>query len=194
MKKLYLLLITVIYVLLMFIYWQAVSADESYVEGQRAMKRGEFELALEQADKSINKNPREPRYYYGKAKILLAATVNQDEETAQEFKLTAASNLLKARGLNKRNMVTNRNIVPLYYFLGVKDLKQSGGSENIDEKYIDFIKGYYQSIKHYSVNDVGVYALLAKYEKKLGLEEGYLESVDSIRRLRPDLLEWYLIQ
>lgn len=178
----------------MFIYWQAVRADKSYVEGQRAMKRGEFELALEQANKSIDKNPREPRYFYGRAKILLAATVNQDEKTTQEYKLSAASDLLKARRLNKRNVVTNRNIVPLYYFLGVKDLRQTGEEQDIDEKYIEFIKGYYQSIKHYSVNDVGVYALLAKYERKLGLEEGYLESVDSVRRLRPDLLEWYLIQ
>lgn len=194
MKKVYITFITIIYLLLMSIYWQTLSADESYKDGQRIMKQGNFEVALEQANKSISKNPREPRYYYGRAKILLAATSEQEQKIISEYKVDAAKDLIRAKALNPNNLVTHRNIIPLYYFLGIADLQQPSAVDNTDEDFIEIVKGYYQSIKHFSTNDVGIYTLLAKYESKLGLEKELNESLDNIRRLRPDLLEWYLTQ
>jgi tetratricopeptide (TPR) repeat protein len=172
-------------------YWQTISADESYVGSQRAVKRGEFKKALNLANKSVRKNPREPRYYYSRAKVLLASTVNLNEEEKQNTKQNALRDFRHAQELNPKNLVTLRNIVPLYYYLAINNLEEVSLDDNTDHTFFEITKEYYQNIKHYSPTDVGIYALLAKYEKRLGLTDELNESVDNIQRLRPDLLQWY---
>lgn len=171
MRNLILIVITILYLLLMGVYWQTVSADESYEGAQKALDNRETAKALYYANKSIKKNPREPRYYYGRAKVLLGSDSRED----------ALGDLEAARELNPNNLVTLRNMVPLYYFLAT------------EQTYLAEAQKYFNEIKHYSPNDVGVYALLAKYENKLGLGKGMRESVENVNRLRPDLLEWYLV-
>jgi len=192
MKKISLVFITIIYLLLMTIYWQTLSADESYVSSRKALKSSDFQTALEQANKSIKKNPREPRYYYGRAKVLLSSNVNLTPEERPYMKKLAEEDLLTAQKINPNNLVTLRNMIPIYYYLAVEDLNQQATGENIDPEYLKVTNDYYQSIKHYSPTDVGIYTLLAKYEKKLGLIDGLEESTQNIQRLRPDLLQWYL--
>ncbi len=192
MRNLSLLLITIIYLSLMVIFWQTVSADGSYVFGQRELKTSNFEGAIEQANKSIEKNPDEPRYYYGRTKILLTMTAGLEDVGRVSLKKLALNDLQTAQNLNPNNLVTLRNIVPLYYFLAIGDLEKVADEKNVDPEFIAVTKGYFDMMHNYSTTDVGIYTLLAKYEKRLGLNELYEQSVESIKRLRPDLLEWYL--
>ena len=192
MKNLATLLLTVIYLSLMVIFWQTVSADESYVESQRALKKTNFEVAIQQANKSIQKNLDEPRYYYGRAKVLLTLTVNLADEEKPHVKYLAENDLLTAQNLNPKNLTTLRNIIPLYYFLAVDDLGGIGDENNVDPEFIERTKNYFEMMHSYSPTDAGIYTLLAKYEKRLGLNELYEQSVEKIKILRPDLLEWYV--
>jgi hypothetical protein len=176
----------------MSLYWQTLSADESYVASQRSLKKSSFQKALSLANKSIKKNPREPRYYYGRAKVLLVSTVELSEEEKHIAKELAIEDLATALVINPTNLVTLRNTVPLYYYLAINDLNKITTENNTDEIYLETTKNYYQSLKHYSQTDVGIYTLLAKYENELGLIEDFEISKQNIQRLRPDLLQWYL--
>jgi len=187
MKILKIILATTLYIALVYYSWNFLSADESYMTGQKKLTEGNTKKALVYANKSINKNPREPRYRYGKAKILLASTISNTNK--EEIKGEAYKEIQRAEDLNKKNLVTLRNIVPIYYFLGINDLTQPESKNNIDEKYIKNIEFFFNKIKKNYPNDVGVHVLTAKYEGKLYLE-GEKKSKEKIKELRPDLLEW----
>lgn len=180
--------LTVVYISILKIFWNAVGADESYIDSQRALKESNFERALLYANKSIEKNSREPRYYYGRAKVYLGSTttgkitVNKDK---------ALADLQKAQELNPKNLVTLRNVVPIYYFLSIFDLSRVDATNNLDEKYFTATKEFYSDLKNYSPTDVGINVLLAKYEKRLGMEQEYKESLEIVERLRPDLMDWH---
>ena len=192
MKNIYLLIIVVAYILLMKSFWQTVSADEAYVDSQKVLKTADYERAIKYANTSITKNPNEPRYYYGRAKAYLATTVALNSEDTTKVKEKALRDLQTAQELNPSNLVTLRNMVPLYYFLASKDLKASPSASNVDQLHLSTTQNYYRDFKNYSPNDVGLYALAAKYEKRLGLMQDYQESIRNVKRLRPDLLEWYV--
>lgn len=181
MKLFKVLLLTIIYVSLIKVFWQTVSADKSYINSQRALKEGDSTRALFLANKSIEKNENEPRYYYGRAKVYL---VTADKNKSLEDLKTAVE-------LNPKNLVTLRNIVPIYYFLSISDLTKSDSSENLDEKYFQTTKEFYSSLKKYSPTDVGISVLLAKYEGRLQMTEELNESLEIIENLRPDLLDWH---
>jgi len=163
------ILITVLYGYLLIHSWNTLSADESYMAGQKELSKGNIEKAIEYANKSIRKNPEEPRYRYGRAKILLASTVDSTDKDNE--KVNAHKDLIKAQTLNPKNLVTLRNIVPLYYFLSIHDLTQTNSNENIDETYIKHTESYLKTLKQEYPNDLGVHILAAKYEKKLNLIE-----------------------
>lgn len=184
------IIFTGLYGALVYFSWMHISADESYMAGQEKMDNGNFEVALDQANKSIMKNPYEPRYYYGRAKILLASTVG-DKDEKNEIKKLAYADMQKAIRLNPKNLVTLRNLVPIYYFLVVEDLEGVGSANNIDSDYALVVRNYFNRVKRYSPNDVGLPTLTAKYEKRLGFTEDYNESVEMVKALRPDLLEWH---
>lgn len=192
MKNITLFFITAIYLLLMVIFWQTIVADKSYAASQAALKKGNLETAVQQANLSIAKNPDEPRYYYGRAKVLLTVTVNLSEEERSRVKQQALSDLKTSQKLNPKNITTLRNIIPFYYFLAVEDLTKPEGVDNVDPQFIETARSYFEEIENFSPTDAGLYVLLAKYEKKLGLEKLYNESIENIKRLRPDLLEWYV--
>ncbi len=179
------------YVWALSVFWQIVSADESYVDGQRKYKAGKQEIGLSYANKSINKNPHEPRYYYGRARIYLALTTNQNKESAEALKKLALNDLQKATKLNPNNLVTLRNVVPLYYFLAIKDYTLTSTNNNIDQEYIQITINYFQHLKNTYPKDVGVVTLVAKYEKKLNLNQEYKQSLEMIENLRPDLVQWH---
>lgn len=181
MKILKAVVLTVVYISLLKIFWNAVSADESYIDSQRALKESNFERALLYANKSIEKNSNEPRYYYGRAKVYIG-NANKDE---------ALADLQKAQELNPKNLVTLRNVVPIYYFLSIFDLSKTSSVNNLDEKYYTVTKAFYSDLKNYSPTDVGINVLLAKYEKRLGMEQEYKKSLEIIKSLRPDLLDWH---
>jgi tetratricopeptide (TPR) repeat protein len=165
MKKFAILVtVTLIYLILISQFINIFSADVHYKKSRDLLSEGKIKAALYNTNEAVEKNSREPRYYYQRAKTLL---VQNDNEKAE-------ADLKKSIELNPKNLVTIRNIVPIYSFL------DSAAA-----------LGYYSSIKNVSPNDVGIYVLLAKYEKKLGLEEQYQESIAKITQLRPDLLNWH---
>ena len=119
-------------------------------------------------------------------------TVGLENAGRANLKKLALNDLQTAQNLNPNNLVTLRNVVPLYYFLAIEDLEKPADGKNIDPEFIEATKDYFTMMHSYSPTDVGIYALLAKYEKRLGLNELYEQSVGRIKILRPDLLEWYL--
>ena len=134
-------------------------------------------------------NPFEPNYYRGRAKVNTVLLVSSQDK--QKVKQEIFDDLKKSFEINKNNLVTIRNSIPIYYFLAVGDIYKAPGDDNYDDKYIGYVKDFFNDIKNRYPNDVGVILSVAKYEKKLGLEESYKNSVGRIKFLRPDLLEWH---
>lgn len=181
MKKfLLIVLIWVGVIKLWTILWNYYSADLKYVKSQNYLSKRDTQMAKVLIDQAIQKNPQEPNYYRGKAKILIVSDVNNRDAILVQFK--------KAEELNPENLVTLRNLIPLYYFLLAPEA--SVGAV-YDEKYLSIVKDFYKRVKENYAHDAGVVSAVARYEKKLGFKTEYRESVEIIRKLRPDLLDWY---
>ena len=106
------------------------------------------------------------------------------------LKQSALNDLQTAYNLNPQNLVTIRNSIPLYYFLTMKFMVLGPVKENLDENYLQLAIDYLEQAKKIYWDDAGVITEVAGYEKKLGLNAQYQESVDRIRKIRPDLLDW----
>ncbi len=192
-KKVIIILITILYLWSLANFVKVFVADAHYTQSQKNLRTGEIEKALEKSEKSIRNNPSEPRYYYERAKILLTSSVSLEDTDSSKIKEAALKNLQKAETLNPKNLTTLRNSVPIYYYLAIKDLVGTPSKENIDLEYLETTKEFFQKVKQEYSNDAGVQVLVAKYEKRLFLEQEYEETVEQIKQLRPDLLEWYLV-
>lgn len=167
--------------------WNIYSADHLYIKSQQYLTKGDIEMANRLVDKAIEQNSNEPNYYRGKAKILIVKSGYSKDLVTEKSKDEILSVLEKSVELNPHNLVTLRNSIPLYYFLLAQEA--SVGAE-YQEKYLNVVRGFYSKLKTDYVHDAGVVSAIAKYEKKLGLKSDYQESVEIIKKLRPDLLEW----
>ena len=156
-------------------------ADKLLEKSERSLSKLDTRTALRLINKAIEKNSYEPNYFRIKAKILLVGNMSKED---------TLNNLKKSLELNPNNLVTIRNSVPLYYFLASKDLSLPSGYDNLDEQYVPAVRDFFGFVKDKYPNDAGVISLLAKYEKKIGFTDDYLSSVEMVRKLRPDLLEW----
>jgi hypothetical protein len=188
-RKILLITIWVVYLVMCHFVMRMYTADTYFKKSQNLIGTGEKKLVLKDATKAISLNPYEPNYYRGRAKILIVRYLPYSDKTS-ELKLQILADLKKAYTLNPTNLVTIRNSIPLYYFLAVKDLSLTSGPQNLDEEFVNYTKDFFATTKDTYWNDAGVIASLAKYEKKLGLDTEYEKSVERIRILRPDLLEW----
>lgn len=142
-------------------------------------------------DKAIQLNPLEPNYYRLRARIYVNLLSSQDSNVKDQIKKFIHNDLKKAYELNPKNLVTIRNVIPIYYFLGAQDISLAGSKDNVDPNYVHVVSAFYAQTKMYVPNDVGVYALIYTYEKRLGLDSEYEESLKRVMDLRPDLIEWY---
>lgn len=165
MKKLLIILTTGIYIFALVNFSKILSADLKYIKSKRFIKERELSTAINLINKSIKKNPKEPRYYYEKAKLLIA--LKKENE--------ALENLQKAEESNKNNLVSLRNMIPIYYFVPKNEAQK-----------------YYQKLKNKYSNDAGLLVQIAKYEKKLDLTKDYNKSIETIKDLRPGLVDWAL--
>jgi tetratricopeptide (TPR) repeat protein len=156
------------------------SADVFYEKSQLYLAKGDVEVASILADSAIKNNEFEPNYYRGRAKIHIVGAVSANGILSDTEKEKVLADLRKAVSLNPNNLVTLRNVIPLYYFLA-----------EIDGKYLPVTRDYFRQVKYRFSNDAGVVVSIAKYEKKLGLTEDFNESVEIIKKLRPDLLNWH---
>lgn len=167
------------------------TADRMYEKAKDALNALELSDAFDYAENAIKLNPLEPNYYRMRARVLINYLPYKDVSVRTFTKQLVVQDLQNAYYLNTRNLVTIRNLIPLYYFVAAENVSIPASPKNVDTYFIETTKSFYAKIKDYSVNDVGVYTLLAKYEKRLNLTEEYDASVETVRALRPDLLDWY---
>lgn len=184
MKKILILLLIITYFFSLKNFSKIYSADLYYKDSQRQLALRKEKTALVKAQIAISLNPNEPRYRLGTAKIFLSS---QNENSKPE----TLENLKKAYDLNPKNLVTIRNSIPLYYLIAIKDIYKKPGKDNIDKKYLEIVKSFFKDTKKKYPNDVGVYVLIAGYERSLEFDEEHKNSIERIRILRPDLLQWY---
>lgn len=168
------------------------SADKLSVRSADFLRKEEYEKALNTANGSLELNPLEPSYYRTRALVYLTAGILEKDGVKKNiYKKSAYADLQRALVLNPDNLVTERNLVPVYYFLANEDPAAKPGGNNHDPEFIGEAKNYFQMLKAKYSRDAGVISLVAEYERKLGLTEEYEKSKEMVRILRPDLLEWY---
>lgn len=168
-KSLLLLSITIIYFFFISKLFAIFFADVFLVHSKQQLEKGDVYRALESINTSLSNNNNEPAYFRQKAKI--EAYLGETQSAYQT--------LQTAKNLNPKNLATLRNSVPTYYLLA----KNSQNTETTAT--------YYSNLKSTYPNDLGIYADIALYEKKLGLEKNFAESVQKAGQLRSDILEWH---
>lgn len=201
-KNIFIVLLCSNYILLMILFARMYLADVFYESSQNSFANQDYERAAQKSTQAASLNPNEPAYLRHRAKALIMMSFSQNKAV---FKSQAYDDLISAYHLNPDNLATIRNSVPLLYFLSVKDytIPATFGT-NIDTNFFNLTKDYFANVKNISQkdgyasfargglqNDVGIFVLLAKYEKKLGLTNEYEDSIKKITDLRPDLLEWH---
>lgn len=191
LKYLSILIIIFSSFLMMKTFHRLYTADIHFEKSQDLLALSDFDGALYFANSAVEKNPLEPNYYRGRAKVYIASLPSIPEGKVFAYKVRALTDLKQAYDLNPNNIVTIRNSIPLYYFLAANDLSKPASPKNVDPNFLPITNGFYQKVKNRFPNDVGFYVLLAKYQKRLNLVEGYAESADKIEDLRPDLFDWY---
>ena len=179
-----------------FSTYSTIYKADLYLERSKgALLSGDFAESVYYADLAVAKNPYEPNYYRNRARSYLAYILDVgNEDTKKEIKDQISKDLATAYKLNPQNLVTVRNSIPLYYFLAQGDLAKTTNTASIDDALRLEAKSYYDKVYEMAPGDAGFYALLAKYQKKLGLPEDYERSVNKVKELRPDLLDWYFIE
>jgi len=172
------------------------AADVYAKSSIKAFEAGDPAKALQLASAAITLNTREQYYYRLRAKALLVYAVQFDNLKLQELKKLVYADLVKAQELNAENPANSRGLIPLYYLLAITNLTIDTQAGTVDYNSDDYYKGlaqnYFRQVLNMYPNDVGVATELAKYQKLLGLQDDYGKSVEQIKTLRPDLLEWYL--
>lgn len=180
------------YIGAMVMFAKTYYADMLFVASEDALSEGEKALALETINLAILSNPNEPNYYRQRAKTYIASTTDvKSEENIDTLKRLGLNDLVTALELNPNNLATIRNTAPLYFFLANKDLTKPSSPENIDQTYLPITKEYLLQMQNYVPEDVGVQVLSAKYQKRLHLDKDHANSIERIKSLRPDLLNWY---
>ncbi len=185
------LILTLIYFYFLLGLGEIYIADYFDVKSDEALSNGDVHEALRLSNKAITYNPKEPSYHKQKAKVLIASTVYTSNEDREVLKDMALEELLVALESNPMNLATLRNTAPLYFFLANKDLSEPSTKQNIDEKFLPIAQEYFKQIQNYAPNDVGVQVMVAKYQKRLALSDDYLQTIENIKALRPDLLVWH---
>lgn len=192
MTKIFLTIVaTSFYVFAVTKFLNSYRADVNYQTTRVLLEQVHAVDALTAINKAIDLNPNEPAYYRERAKAYLALTILEDTQTNKELKRRAHNDLVHAIYLNPDNLATIRNSTPTLYFLTVENLTQPDTDKNRDEEYKSKVKEYLSKYKSTYKSDLGVQVLIAKYEKKLGLEKEYSESIENIKNLRPDIVEWH---
>lgn len=178
-------------------FFKQYLADVASKESDLYFERGDVIKALALANRSIKMNPHEPFYYRQRAKTYMLTTMGQSADEISYIKASTLKDLLRAREVNPDNLATLRGEISLYYLLALSNLTEASQQKSQDNTtdifYLGLAKDYYQTLSERFYDDAGVLTQIAKYQKMLGLENDYQNSVERIRILRPDLLEWYLL-
>lgn len=166
-------------------------ADINYVAARENIRVGKADIALNHIEKAILYNKNEPRYFLELGKIYTAIAAGKDLNLTKKTKANAIAALEHARKLNPKNLLVLRNSIAVYYFLAFNDISTTADLSKVDKEYLKITKKYFQEVKSTYKNDLGVIVLIAPFEKNLGLEEEFDKSIQAIKLIRPDILEWY---
>jgi len=202
-RTIFTILIVSLYLYANILFGRQIMADMFSKASDGYFEVGESQKALAYNNKSIGLNPNEPFYYRQRAKTYMLTLVGQPKDQVDQIKASAYEDVLTATNLNLKNLATLRGNTSLYYLLALKDLvgattnsNQSGQEVSAmtpaDPHYLNLASDYYTTLSKNYPNDVGVQTQVAKYQKLLGLEDGYKKSLQKVKILRPDLLDWYL--
>lgn len=183
-----------------FLFARQVLADFFSDASDGYLKAGENDKALGYINKSIELNPNEPYYYRQRSKIRILTSVNSSYREDAQIKGWAYNDILTAQNLNPKNLATLRGSISLYYSLSIKDLTAVVGANDLtvvdpnnrDPYYLTLTSSYYDNLSQKYPNDVGLQTQIAKYQKLLNLESEYEATLENVKRLRPDLVYWYL--
>ncbi len=153
-----------------------------YSKAQFYLDAGNYKKSLNFVDKALENNSNEPAYYRGRARSYLGLYLEfeNDPKLKLLLKNTALVDLKKSTDLNTLNLASFRNAISLYYFLAYDN-----------SSFVSITQNFYAYLKNNYPSDVGIYVAIAKYEKRLNLLEDYTKSLEKIKKLRPDLLEWH---
>ncbi len=186
-----LILLVVGYFVFVSEIWRFYQADLKATSSIERIEAADCSNAIVFADEAISLNPHEPYYHRTRARAKLIEALMSS--SYDENKKNALDDLQRSVELNPLNLATLRNNISLYYYLALKDLEVSGDSKSVvvDSDYLPITISYYESLKDNYSNDVGILVSLAHYEGKLGLEEERNFTLDQIKTLRPELLEWH---
>lgn len=165
-------------------------ADVEFVKSLNALSKYELETSMEKILNAIRKNPDEPNYYKQRARIYIADSVGQDKGVEGNLKHVALNDLEKAISLNPKNLATQRDILPLYFFAASKDLTSPAGNSNIDKEFLPTTVDYFNKVKSDHPTDAGALVDVAKYENRLNLPQ-FENTKRQIEKLRPDLILWH---
>ena len=202
-RTVFTILIVSLYLYANILFGRQILADMFSKASDSYFEAGESQKALDYNNKSLGLNPNEPYYHRQRAKTYMLTLVGQPKDQVDRIKALAYKDVLTAENLNPKNLATLRGNISLYYFLALKDLVDATTNpDQIDQEvsvpiptdphYLNLASDYYIKLSQDYPNDVGVQAQVAKYQKLLGLEDGYKESLKKVKDLRPDLLDWYL--
>ncbi|MFA6981529.1 MAG: O-antigen ligase family protein [Patescibacteria group bacterium] len=161
------------------------SADVDLVMSMTKFKENKLDLSLSYITKAVKKNPNEPNYPKQAARIYTAKSAE-----SPEAKALALENIEKAYALNPGNLATKRDVIPLYFFLAVRDIKLPEGSDNTDSKYLPIAVNYFATLKNEYPTDAGTLVDIARYEKRIDLES-YEKTREMVENLRPDIITWH---
>lgn len=158
-------------------------ADYYFNESYNKLVLGQNSQAYDLMNKAIELNPKIPSYFLRRA-LVQAIILQEDTSMLPEYRevltKSALQNITFGLSLNRSNLVTIKEAVPVYYLLSIS-------SSTVQKETLDF----YTQVKNAYRTDAGLITLVAGYERKLALEENYAQSKKFINYLRPDLLNWH---
>ncbi len=164
-------------------------ADVYLVKARSFFEMSDYKQVIKYADKAIAQNNLEPSYHVYRANAVVLQTLALKPEVAAYLKLQALADIEYAISLNKINLVTLRNALPVYFYMAYNAADDYSYSE---EYFLQQTKLYITMLKTFYPNDAGVLVEIAEIENALQMESEYNGTVEMIKALRPDLLEWKL--
>lgn len=188
------LLITGIYIFCGYTILSVFIADIYFQKANEQLNALNLDEAFRLNSHAINLNNKESQYFIQRAKILVLTATDTTTSSYKPTKKLAHDSLSKALYLNSNDLVSKLDMLPILAFLSTKNNMDSNVyPDNIDNNYINETYAFIANLKKDYANDVGVLTKCAYYEHKLGFNNEYLDSIEKIKELRPDLLEWYPI-
>ncbi len=164
-------------------------ADVYMVKARSFFDTSDYKQVIKYADKASAHNNLEPSYYVYRANAVVLQTLTLKPEVAAYLKLQALADIEYAISLNKINLVTLRNSLPVYFYMAYNAAADYSYS---DDYFLQQTHAYLAKLKTDYSNDAGVLVEIAEIENSLSMQNEYKETIELIRELRPDLLEWKL--